>query len=558
MKSVKRKIIVLFILFMGLFYLLSVNNKASAKVIPNSIFSYCPNRSFNYCKGILDNENFDEYLYDDFNRKVGEYIKDGYLDTLLPGDLGSERVFITEKMYVTNGILCEVEYLYEEEPFFRAKINNKKVEVLLDRELDFASITGDINARFDALAPCINLREVVPYNYALLDELYDVFRDYCFRYLSGLVVLDNTLYKDLDCYIVMEYNNKLSLEEIKDSIYVHDNSNNFRFEIVENTYDEKSSGVGSYYMIVLAYDEYYHYTKQKVNIEIRDDIAPVIKIKEPIIVDYNTSLTNEELIKYFDIIEESKYTYKFDLDKYNKNELGTYNLTLEVVDEYNNISTYDFNITVKDTTAPVVTHLNISIDNLYKRTLEELIELANFKAIDNYDGNVISKLKFDDEYEYEKKYYLPGVYRINYSIEDSLGNTCNSYFTISVLDVDYPTIEIGKYCILKEKGSEITKEEVLELLKNSGYSVSLTSIEGECFNLTSLDGEYSFIYEDNGIIKEGIVLTNEDVKVLDDIDSMTIIDNNESNNQVIIFVVIGLVSIVSLVILITFVYKKKH
>ena len=124
--------------------------------------------------------------------------------------------------------------------------------------------------------------------------------------------------------------------------------------------------------------------------------------------------------------------------------------------------------------------------------------------------------------------------------------------------MDYPTIEIGKYCILKEKGSEITKEEVLELLKNSGYSVSLTSIEGECFNLTSLDGEYSFIYEDNGIIKEGIVLTNEDVKVLDDIDSMTIIDNNESNNQVIIFVVIGLVSIVSLVILITFVYKKKH
>ena len=177
MKSVKRKIIVVFILFMGLFYLLSVNNKASAKVIPNSIFSYCPNRSFNQCKGILDNENFDEYLYDDFNRKVGKYVKDGYLDTLLPGDLGSERVFITEKMYVTNGILCEVEYLYEEEPFFRAKINNKKVEVLLDRELDFASMTGDINARFDALAPCINLREVVPYNYALLDELYDVFGD---------------------------------------------------------------------------------------------------------------------------------------------------------------------------------------------------------------------------------------------------------------------------------------------------------------------------------------------------------------------------------------------
>ena len=198
MKSVKRKIIVLFILFMGVFYFLSINIKASAKVIPNSLFSYCPNRSFNYCKGILDNENFDEYLYDDFNRNVGKYIKGGYLDTLLPGDLGSERVFITEKMYVTNGILCEVEYLYEEEPFFRAKINNKKVEVLLDKELDFVSMTGDINARFDALAPSINLREVVPYNYALLDELYDVFSDYCFRYLSGLVVLDNTLYKDLD------------------------------------------------------------------------------------------------------------------------------------------------------------------------------------------------------------------------------------------------------------------------------------------------------------------------------------------------------------------------
>ena len=558
MKKVSKKIILMFSLIFCLTCMFGINNYAFAAIIPNDISGYCAYSSFNYCKGILDNEHFDEKLYDTINEKVGKYIKDGFIETTLPGIVGSRRSWITENLYFYDGILNEVEYLFEDDLFFEAKIYDKDVEVLVDYELDFAAMNRYEYSRFIAEGPSISLREVVFYDDNDFDQvMYDA-RDYCLSYLSGLMIQDNTLYKDLDCHIVMEYNNKLSLEQIKDAIKANDNSKKGHFQIVENEYDEKTSGIGTYNMLILAYDDYNHFCKQKVIIDVRDDIAPIINIKKPIIVDYNTTLKDEDLIKYFDIIEESEYKYSFDLEKYNKEELGTYELTLEVTDIYNNSSRYDFSITVKDTSAPVVTHLNLSLDNLYKRSLEELIQLAKFTAIDNYDGDVISKLKFESYSRYEDNYYAPGLYLINYSIEDSSGNSCNSFFTVWVEDVDYPTIEVGKYCILKEKGSTITKEEVLELLENSGYSVDIESIDGECFSLTSLDGEYSFIYEEDGIVKEGIVLTSEDKKIVEEVETPIETITNETNPTFIICVSIGLASAVSLIILFIFVYKKKH
>lgn len=151
-------------------------------------------------------------------------------------------------------------------------------------------------------------------------------------------------------------------------------------------------------------------------------------------------------------------------DNYSDNAsiLGEWEIMFEVQDSSNNISRLQVIINNMDYLAPTISGVDFYQTTQNKLILiDEIIE--NLSAVDNYDGDVLSQVKVNQD-NYTENYNKIGLYEIIFEVSDSSNNL--SYFTVQVdvSDSTPPTIT-GPELLLKNKTDVMTVEYIKSLLE---------------------------------------------------------------------------------------------
>ncbi len=174
------------------------------------------------------------------------------------------------------------------------------------------------------------------------------------------------------------------------------------------------------------------------HIEVKDIESPKLSIEE-----------SNKTIEYGNKYEMPKYTA---IDNYDGditdnvqvngtvdiNKLGKYEINYTVKDSSNN-NTHIVNvINVVDTQKP-----EIKLDSSIKdyAILNKELDINNFKAIDNYDGDITSNVKVESNLDISKK----GIYTVTYTVKDSSNNETTLTKTINVQEKNTKGIPVLMY-----------------------------------------------------------------------------------------------------------------
>lgn len=218
--------------------------------------------------------------------------------------------------------------------------------------------------------------------------------------------------------------------------------------------------LGSYDIQVTATDSYGQSATATLNINILDNVKPVIKQINGKSLTYTAevdSLVSAELPSFFNITDNGteyggtigNVTYKYDgqtvPDKaFTDNDIGIHKINVSVSDSSGNAATSDFTLTVVDGTAPVITKADGSaIDKAIKFGVTESFRIDKsgfvkfFSAKDNHDGNLTSKIKVEGNFLDHKV----GRYPIILTCTDNSGNKGNVTTYIEVVQ-DLPPVFI--------------------------------------------------------------------------------------------------------------------
>ena len=165
------------------------------------------------------------------------------------------------------------------------------------------------------------------------------------------------------------------------------------------------------------------------------------------IVDYNwTFVYNGNVL----VIKGKNVSFKFDI-------VGKYTVTLNVLDAMGNLGSDTLEVTISDTTAPIVI-----ISGPFEAGLGDLavfsgnlssdnVEIANYLWSILHNGVFENSAGISMEYKFEEI----GKYTITLTVVDSEGNSGSKNLTITVADGEPPKADPGEDVVLTEPG-EIT------------------------------------------------------------------------------------------------------
>ncbi len=175
-------------------------------------------------------------------------------------------------------------------------------------------------------------------------------------------------------------------------------------------------------------------------------IVQVVDSKNPEI----TLLGNEELeVEYNTVFEDPGFSA---LDNYDGNltekmvvtnnvdtkKLGEYEAIYEVTDSSKNTTKKVRKVKVVDTTAP---QIKLNRKNNISIALNSRININDFKAIDNYDGDITSKVKVSGNVNTSKA----GKYKVTYTVSDSSNNVTTLETNINVGNTSSSGIPVLMY-----------------------------------------------------------------------------------------------------------------
>ena len=552
----------LLFVFTILFMFMLIPNKAFAD---NSInydnalpLSYLD--EFNIIRNVYPSieEDFDEII-DRINYFIGEYANEGVLHTYIRGTFNDIEYDLKEDMYFNNGLLYRITYSFDDNVFFDMDMEDEII-INIDTDFDISYYLGDYEATFkrkEFFHTYTDMKGITDYDISMIesDDYYFFFKIY------GLNMKYNSVYEGKDLHVVMGLSHILTMDEIKNEIEVSDyTSENTSYMIINNTYNHINAKAGEYTFTILAYDESLNATVQKVYVNVIDDIYPIVDGTNYIETEYNIELSESDIYEYFSIYDDTEYDKTLDLGGYltNPNIVADYNCKIIVTDSNSNTTEKEFVLSVKDRTKPkLLCAVYYNISSKEEKTELDIKEMVS--VIDEYDGQVRDNIVIDDLNNYFSNPKKVGTYKFNLECPDNHGNSITGEIYLVVKDYDYPEIKINNYIILTGKGESITKEQVQELFKSLGYDISLDSLDSECFDIDSLDGEYNLdIIEEDGSILHNKVTTIEAKKEVSyDIPVKKETKKNLSISTIIIISISSGLLFLLLILGVVF-YKKKH
>ena len=300
--------------------------------------------------------------------------------------------------------------------------------------------------------------------------------------------------------------------------------------ILSDTYSGNENIVGDYLVELSASDSSGNTAYFSLNILVKDEVPPIIT--GPSAVEYNVYETASliSIINDTYLIEDgySNTTINILVDNYTlgKDVIGTYAVNFEVVDESLNSTTQAFQIVIVDNEVPtVLSNLNINsyLSNPYD--LDDVLNTLEFS--DNYtDMSGANVIVLSNEFIGNE--INPGIYIINFEVNDESGNLLNSNLTVNVIDDIAPQIG-GPLTYAGSYTEELVLNDFLNMMSVSD-NVNIISlndvyiIEDTYSNRSSITGSYfiSFGISDENSNDSAHTIN---ITIFDDVAPIIYVDN---------------------------------
>ncbi len=244
--------------------------------------------------------------------------------------------------------------------------------------------------------------------------------------IAGMIMAGSFLYAAYDYGYV--YHIKLNGKEteylninteFKDpGVSVRYRGKKFKDYKTESNLDNKKNGT---------YEVKYIVGKKEIHrkVIVKDTEAPVIKLKDGEKIDYGYG--KDFVDPGFEATDnvDGDVTDKVKVEGTVDSKIGEYVLTYKVSDSENNEAIVKRTVNVKDIEGPVLT---------FKRGINtyaikgKKIDLNDYTATDNFDGDVTDKVKMEGNVDFDKV----GLYKLEYTVEDSNGNKSVVERTVNV------------------------------------------------------------------------------------------------------------------------------
>lgn len=182
--------------------------------------------------------------------------------------------------------------------------------------------------------------------------------------------------------------------------------------------------VGTYQVTYQATDSQNKSTEKTITITVTENKKPVITANDKIITK-EFDFDPKKDVKATDE-EDGEIEVKVIDNKVNKDELGTYQVTYQATDSYNQTVTKTINVTVVANQLPTINAIDKTI---YLN--EEYDELDGIKAIDPEDGDITNKLKVIETTVDTTKV---GEYKVVYEVIDNYGDKVTKEIKITVVE----------------------------------------------------------------------------------------------------------------------------
>ncbi|MGB0202752.1 MAG: hypothetical protein ACPGJL_00620 [Acholeplasmataceae bacterium] len=291
---------------------------------------------------------------------------------------------------------------------------------------------------------------------------------------------------------------------------VHDNYDALTIQDIEVQTDIRLDIIGQYYITYNISDASFNNTEVRLKVEVKDTIAPIVTLKEPLMMDVFSSLKPWSI--YFIIQDnhddETRLDIRFESDV-DTSILGTYTLEVRVKDGSKNEANYLFFVEVIDRVAPEI-------------TLDDAIIITNFKQPnytsiipiqDNYDPfNMLSIQIHDTHVNYD----TIGSYVIEIIISDLSLNVTSRLIDVFIIDILPPEIILTTEKIdIDIQVQELNYKSMIREVKDN-----ITPLEIEDVSITSnvvfgKVGAYDVFYRVNDAsLSETVVTLKVQIDVL--------------------------------------------
>ena len=312
-----------------------------------------------------------------------------------------------------------------------------------------------------------------------------------FNYL--FIVKINT--KDITLNINEEYNFK----EVKGTL----RGKKVDLDINENIDINK---LGNYEVTYKSHEKIAINKKKIVKVHVIDKENPVITL--------NGEKT--KIINYKEDYKEDGYkaidNYDGDLtenveinNNINNTKIGKYKIIYKVKDSSNNETQVERTVEVKDIETPVIT-LNRNINSYL--ILNDNININDFKAIDNFDGDITDKVEVTGSVDNKKA----GIYKVTYKVKDSSNNETILETTVNVQKKNTKGIPVLMYHWFYDD----TKNEYITSKPNNHNYISKTNFESQIKYLVDNNYYFPTWKELNDYIDKKIDLPEKSVILTDD------------------------------------------
>ena len=182
--------------------------------------------------------------------------------------------------------------------------------------------------------------------------------------------------------------------------------------------------VGTYQVTYQATDSKNKSSEKTITITVTENKKPVINAKDKVITkcyEFDPKQDVEAIDE-----EDGKLEVEVIDNKVNKDELGTYQVTYQATDSYNQTVVKTINVTVVANQLPTI---NVSDKTIYLN--EDFDEKEDIEVIDPEDGNITDKLKVKETTVDITKV---GEYKVVYEVTDNYGDTVTKEIKVTVTE----------------------------------------------------------------------------------------------------------------------------
>ena len=266
-------------------------------------------------------------------------------------------------------------------------------------------------------------------------------------YIEPLIDTTNPEFTGSGAYITSYQSSESISSIIADHIYAIDDIDgdiSSEIIIVSDEYTLNEQVVGEYDVVLSVSDQGGNTSLFNLTVMVKDEIDPVIDgdTLVNLVIGREEGSLNDLIWELFDISDEYDESPSMNIliDNFtpNKDTVGLYSVTFEVIDSSLNRVSKTFSINLEDTEGPVMISSNFIASYLSNQlNLNDIISSLVFE--DNYDNlSLVTPTVVIDNYTGNEN--IPGNYSIKIAISDNSNNTLSEIITVNVVDDVAPVI----------------------------------------------------------------------------------------------------------------------